>query len=356
MPTEVDDVRRKIMQLEIERKALRKETDAALQGPAGQRSRRRSAELNEQFTGAQGPLGGREGRHRRPSAPSRRKHRADQEPTWPTAERVADLNRAAELKFGALPGAREGARAEEPASSTELQKDRKMLKEEVDAEDIAAVVSKWTGIPVDEAARGRDAEARPHGGAARASASSARTRPSRPSPTPCAAPAPGLQDPNRPIGSFIFLGPTGVGKTETARALAEFLFDDEQAMVRLDMSEYMEKHAVAPAHRRASRLRRLRRGRPAHRGRAAPALRRGPLRRDREGPPRRLQRAAADPRRRPPHRRPGPHRGLQEHGHHHDQQPRQRGSPAAHRRRGHAGDARQGRATRRCARPSGRSS
>ena len=103
----------------------------------------------------------------------------------------------------------------------------------------------------------------------------------------------GLSDPKRPIGSFIFLGPTGVGKTETARALAEFLFDDEQAMVRIDMSEYMEKHAVARLDRRASGIRGLRRGRPADRGGAAAAVCGDPVRRDREGAPGCVQRAAA---------------------------------------------------------------
>ena len=128
----------------------------------------------------------------------------------------------------------------------------------------------------------------------------------------------GLSDPNRPIGSFMFLGPTGVGKTELARALAEFLFDDERAMVRIDMGEYMEKHSRQPPDRRASRLRRLRRGRPAHRGRAPPAVQRGAARRDREGPPRRVQRAAAGARRRPPHRRPGPHGRLHQRRADHD--------------------------------------
>ena len=128
----------------------------------------------------------------------------------------------------------------------------------------------------------------------------------------------GLQDPNRPIGSFLFIGPTGVGKTELARALAEFMFDAEQAMVRIDMSEYMEKHSVVAARRRAARLRRLRRGRPAHRGGAPPAVLGRAARRDREGPPRRVQHPAPGAGRRPPDRRPGPHRGLQEHRRDHD--------------------------------------
>ena len=132
----------------------------------------------------------------------------------------------------------------------------------------------------------------------------------------------GLKDPKRPIGSFIFLGPTGVGKTELARALAEFLFDDEGALIRLDMSEYMEKFSVS----------RLVGSPPGYvgydeGGQLTEAVRRRPygvvlVRRDREGPPRRLQHAAADPRRRPPHRRQGAHGRLQEHGRHHDEQRR----------------------------------
>ena len=134
----------------------------------------------------------------------------------------------------------------------------------------------------------------------------------------------GLSDPNRPIGSFLFLGPTGVGKTELARALAEFMFDDERAMVRIDMSEYMEKHSCRASRRRAARLRRLRRGRPAHRVGAAPPVRGDPARRDRKGPPRRLQHLVAGDGRRPPHRRAGAHGRLHEHRRHHDVEPRRR--------------------------------
>ena len=132
----------------------------------------------------------------------------------------------------------------------------------------------------------------------------------------------GLQDPNRPIGSFMFLGPTGVGKTELTKALAEFLFDDETAMIRIDMSEYMEKHSVVAADRRASGLCRLRGRRRAHRSGAAAALSGRAVRRDREGAPGRLQRAAAGARRRPPDRRPGPHGRLPQHADHHDLEPR----------------------------------
>ena len=131
----------------------------------------------------------------------------------------------------------------------------------------------------------------------------------------------GLSDPNRPIGSFLFLGPTGVGKTELARALAEFLFDDERAMIRIDMSEYMEKHSVSRLDRRAARLRRLRRGRSAHRGSAAPSVRGRAARRDREGAPRRVQRPAPGDGRRPPHRRPGAHGRLHQRRADHDVEP-----------------------------------
>ena len=123
----------------------------------------------------------------------------------------------------------------------------------------------------------------------------------------------GLQDATRPLGSFIFLGPTGVGKTELARALAEFLFDDEQAMVRLDMSEYMEKHTVSRLIGAPPGLRRLRGGRTADRGGQAAAVRHRPPRRDRKGPSRRLQHPAPDPGRRPPDGRQGADRRFQEH-------------------------------------------
>ena len=164
------------------------------------------------------------------------------------------------------------------------------------------------------------------------SGSSARRTPSRPSARPSAAPGPASRTPSARRGSFIFLGPSGVGKTELAKTLAEFLFGDENALIQLDMSEYMEKHTVSPARRLAPGLRRLRGGRPAHRGRAAQAVLGGALRRDREGPPRRLQHAAADPRGGSPHRRPGPLGRLPQHRAHHDLQPRHR-RPAQGQRR-----------------------
>ncbi len=182
-----------------------------------------------------------------------------------------------------------------------------MLKEEVDEEDIAKIVSKWTGIPV---AKMLESEVRKLIGDGRPSARACRSGRTRPSTTVANAlrrSRAGLSDPKRPIGSFIFLGPTGVGKTETARALAEFLFDDEQAMIRIDMSEYMEKHAVAQADWSASGIRGLRRRRPIDRGGAPASLLRCALRRDREGAPGRLQRAASGARRRASHRFQGAH-------------------------------------------------
>jgi ATP-dependent Clp protease ATP-binding subunit ClpA len=159
------------------------------------------------------------------------------------AERVGDFNQAAEIKFGKLPALQRQVE-EQQQRLAELQRSGAMLKEEVTPEEIAEVVSKWTGIPVSKLVEGEVEKLlemeqrlaqRVVGQEEAIRAVSAAVRRARS----------GLQDPNRPIGSFIFLGPTGVGKTETARALAEFLFDDEQAMVRLDMSEYMEKHAVS---------------------------------------------------------------------------------------------------------------
>ena len=184
-------------------------------------------------------------------------------------------------------------------------------------EDIAEVVSSWTHIPVSRLQEGEREKLvkmeerlmqRVIGQNEAIIAVSNAVRRARA----------GLQDENRPIGSFIFLGPTGVGKTELSRALAEFLFDDENAMIRIDMSEYMEKHTVA----------RLIGAPPGYvgyeeGGQLSEAVRRKPysrgsLRRDREGAPRRLQRAAAGARRRTHHRRPGAHGRFQEHGHHHD--------------------------------------
>jgi ATP-dependent Clp protease ATP-binding subunit ClpB len=240
MPMEIDVIDRRIKQLEIERAALKKEKDAA--------SKERLARLEEELAQLQEELSGLKAHwlQEKEIIDKIRALKSDIEDVRSEeegAEREGDLNRAAELRYGKLV---ELNKALDEANNQllELQKDRKMLKEEVDEEDIAEVVSKWTGIPVSRLMEGeieklvRMEEAlhrRVIGQDQAVSAVANAIRRSRA----------GLSDPHRPIGSFIFLGPTGVGKTELARALAEFLFDDERAIVRLDMSEYLEKHTVS---------------------------------------------------------------------------------------------------------------
>lgn len=240
MPSEIDEVKRRITQLQIEREGLRKERDAH----AMERLKAIETELaslDEQYRGMHAHWSNEKGiidaiREVNGKIDGLRNEQTN-------AERTGDLNRAAELKFGKLPEVeRELGLLKEKLST--LQSSQRYLKEEVEPEDIAEVVGKWTGIPVT-----RLLESEVHklvsmeerlgervvGQMPAVRAVSAAVRRSRS----------GLQDPRRPIGSFLFLGPTGVGKTETARALAEFLYDSETAMVRLDMSEYMEKHSVA---------------------------------------------------------------------------------------------------------------
>jgi ATP-dependent Clp protease ATP-binding subunit ClpB len=240
MPTEVDEVRRRIGQLEIEKQGLVKEKDEASRARLGQVEKELAA-MNERFAALRARW---ENEKRAIQEVAAAKAEIDQlRGEQAAAERNADFNRAAEIKFGRLPELQRRA-AEQQARLAELQKGGAMLKEEVTPEEIAEVVSKWTGVPVTKLMQGEVEKllameerlaARVVGQEEAIRAVSAAVRRARS----------GLQDPHRPIGSFIFLGPTGVGKTETARALAEFLFDDESAMVRLDMSEYMEKHAVA---------------------------------------------------------------------------------------------------------------
>jgi ATP-dependent Clp protease ATP-binding subunit ClpB len=240
MPTELDTVERDIRQLEIEREALKRETDAA--------SRERLDTLERELADHQETaraLRQRWEQEKGALEAIREIKKRTEEVAFEAekAERAADFGRAAELRYGQI-AELQRALAAEQARLVEVGGDRPLLKEEVDAEDIAEVVSKWTGIPVSKMLEGdRDKllrlEARLHervvGQDDAISAVANAVRRGRA----------GLADPNRPIGSFIFLGPTGVGKTELARALAELLFDSEQAMVRVDMSEYMEKHAVS---------------------------------------------------------------------------------------------------------------
>ncbi|MEE8491406.1 MAG: AAA family ATPase, partial [Acidimicrobiia bacterium] len=240
MPEEIDDVSRRLKQLEIERTALRKESDdASMERLAG--LDREFSDLREEADGltAQWDLEKQAIDRLRRTKQSIEESRAAAE----RAEREGDLERAAELRYGTLPGL-ETTLTEQEAELNEIRGESPMLKEEVDEEDIAEVVARWTGIPVSKLMEGEieklihlegHLRARVVGQDDAVTAVSNAVRRSRA----------GLSDPNRPIGSFIFLGPTGVGKTELARALAEFLFDNERAMVRVDMSEYMEKHSVS---------------------------------------------------------------------------------------------------------------
>jgi ATP-dependent Clp protease ATP-binding subunit ClpB len=240
LPQEIDVLERRITQLEIERQALQKEKDRS----AVERRHDIEAELAELREKSQGMKAKWQAEKDVIGKIQELRERADElRVEADRATRTGDLNRAAEIRYGELPRTETEVK-ELSARLGELQKVQKFLREEVEADDIAEVVAEWTGIPVKRlmsSERKRLTQLEGHlgerviGQAEAVLAVSNAVRRARA----------GLQDPNRPVGSFIFLGPTGVGKTETARALAEFLFDDERAMVRLDMSEYMEKHAVA---------------------------------------------------------------------------------------------------------------
>ncbi|NJD09291.1 MAG: AAA family ATPase, partial [Gemmatimonadetes bacterium] len=240
MPQEIDVVERRSMQLEIERTALAGEQDPAT-AERRERIEQELAELGEQANAMKAAWQSEKEQIGRIRALKGRIDGLRSEMERVT--RTVDLNRAAEIQYGEIPKAERELGAAE-ARLAELQAKGKFLREQVDAEDVATVVSRWTGIPVArmleterQRLRNLDQELarRVIGQREAVVAVADAVRRSRA----------GLQDPNRPIGSFIFLGPTGVGKTETARALADFLFDDETALVRIDMSEYMEKHAVA---------------------------------------------------------------------------------------------------------------
>jgi len=240
LPQEIDEVERRIVQLQIEQQALVKETDKA----SGERRAALERELAELTETAAGMKAQWQTEKAALGEVGTIKQRIDQaRGEAEQATRSGDLGRAAEITYGTIPQLDQQLRDIE-ARTAEPGTGKRFLAEEVSAEHIAEIVAKWTGIPVMrmmESERARltkledELARRVIGQRTAVTAVANAVRRSRA----------GLQDPNRPIGSFIFLGPTGVGKTETARALAEFLFDDERAMVRLDMSEYMEKHAVA---------------------------------------------------------------------------------------------------------------
>jgi ATP-dependent Clp protease ATP-binding subunit ClpB len=240
MPAELDETRRRIMQLEIEREALRKETDKASVERLA-KLEKELADLKEEQTRLQSHWEQEKDSIRVSSELKEQLEEARRQKQ--DAERSGDFAKASELQYGRIPELERKIRGQEEQLQ-QLQQTHRMLKEEVDEEDIAEVVAKWTNIPVSRLMEGEVQKlirmeerlhARVVGQHEAVTAVANAIRRARA----------GLQDPNRPLGSFIFLGPTGVGKTELARALAEFLFDDEHAMIRIDMSEYQEKHTVS---------------------------------------------------------------------------------------------------------------
>ena len=241
LPTEIDEVKRRVMQLKIELESLRKEKGdaakerrSAIEAEVAELEARERAMTEQWEAEKQAIAGTREAKERLDAA------RVEME----RAEREADLQRAAELRYGEIPELERKVAGYESQERERGGEAPVFLKEEVDADDIAEVVARWTGIPVSRLLEGEteklvQMEERLHervvGQDAAIEAVATALRRSRA----------GLQDPDRPIGSFLFLGPTGVGKTELARALAEFMFDSQEAMIRIDMSEYMEKHSVS---------------------------------------------------------------------------------------------------------------
>ena len=240
LPTEIDEIERRIMQLEIERQAMRKESDA--------HSRERLKQIEKELGTLKEQSTALKGRWQTEKDAIGRIRKIKEEidslkSEEQRFERAGDLSRVAEIRYGKLSAAEKELNAAQDKLAA-LQKDHPILKEEVGEEEIAKIVSKWTGIPAGRLLEGEiqklvtmetRLQDRVIGQEAALAAVANAIRRSRS----------GLSDPNRPIGSFLFLGPTGVGKTELARAVAEFLFDDERAIIRLDMSEYMEKHSVA---------------------------------------------------------------------------------------------------------------
>ncbi len=240
LPAEIDTIERRVIQLEIERQSLKDEQDRTV-SERRDRIDKELADLRASMDEMKRHWTREKEAIKQIQAIKGRIEALKVEEQ--NAQRGGDLAKAAEIRYGKLVELNRELEAEN-ARLTEVQQDKKMLKEEVDAEDVAAVVANWTGIPVSRMLEG-DVQKLIHmeerlkqrvvGQDAGISAVSSALRRARS----------GLQDPNRPIGSFIFLGPTGVGKTELAKALAEFMFDNEQAMIRIDMSEFMEKHSVA---------------------------------------------------------------------------------------------------------------
>jgi len=241
MPQEIDELTRRLTQLQIEEQALQKESDNPTTKQRLDGVRSQIAELQEKISGLRSQWEAEKGVIN--SINELKKTMDDVREEATRLEREGDLNRVAELRYGQIPQLQQDVEAQ-TAKLAEMQKGGALLREEVTDEDIAEIVSKWTGVPVTKMLESEmqklvrmeeNLRRRVIGQEEAVTAVSNAVRRSRA----------GLKDPNRPIGSFIFMGPTGVGKTELARALAEFLFDDENSMVRIDMSEYGERHAVA---------------------------------------------------------------------------------------------------------------
>ena len=301
-PVEIDVLQRQVDRLRMEEMAVAKETDEASQERLA-RIRQEIADKEEELTGLRA----------RWDAEKQGLDRIgeikvlidDLRATAERAQRAGDFEQASRILYAEIPTFEE----ELARVTAETNERAAMVKEEVTADDIAEVVASWTGIPAGRLLEGETQKLlrmedelgkRVVGQTEAVREVSDAVRRARA----------GIADPNRPTGSFLFLGPTGVGKTELAKALAEFLFDDERAMVRIDMSEYSREALGVPARRRAARLRRVRGGRPADRGRASSAVLGGPARRGREGASGGLRHPAAGARRRPPDRRAGPHGRL----------------------------------------------
>jgi ATP-dependent Clp protease ATP-binding subunit ClpB len=244
MPAELDELNRRVMQLEIEREALRREKDAASQA----RLQRLEKELADQKAAADALRAQWENEKKAVQQLSGLREQIEQTKIEiEQAERKYDYGKVAELKFGKLRELEERLKAEEATFSAESQPSdggNRLIKEEVGEEDIAKVISRWTGIPVSKLLEG-EVEKLLHLGDELHKRVIGQDEAVTAVAEAVVRARSGLKDPQRPIGSFIFLGPTGVGKTELARALAEFLFDDERALIRIDMSEYQEKHTVA---------------------------------------------------------------------------------------------------------------
>ncbi|MGZ8921696.1 MAG: AAA family ATPase, partial [Limisphaerales bacterium] len=241
MPTEIDQLERRIMQLEIEQTALKKEKDAGSQERL-KKIEKELADLKESSNKLKAQWQNEKAAINAVSILNSQLEQAKLEAE--KAQRSGDLNTAAQIQYGKIPQLQQKLTDAQKQEHEQQDDGKRLLKQEVTEEDIAEVVSAWTGVPVTKMLEGEKQKLlqmeariarRVIGQEEAIEAVSNAVRRARS----------GLQDPNRPVGSFIFLGPTGVGKTELARALAEFLFDDENAMVRIDMSEYMEKHTVA---------------------------------------------------------------------------------------------------------------